>query len=655
MNNPTSTNRRPQGRPGNRNFRGPVNTTPKTKAYTTDKPHFLQRRPAGPDEGLSGALANIESVRNLRGTGIQNGNLSMSHLNPFLVDGPRMKTNSPAIFPEGPVVRIIPMGGSSEVGLNMNAIECGDDIILIDTGIGFGDNERFPGVDYIAPDVSYLEQNKHKIRGLIYTHGHLDHIGAAPYVLPKLGSMPIYSMPLTLALLKNRMQEFEIDEKFSAKIINLDETLTLGCFKLQFFRLNHSMPDVVGLAIDTPMGRIVYCTDWKFDDTPYDGQLSDYAKLAQYGKEGVRLLMTDSLGVMKPGKSISEAEIRKTLMSIFKECQERVIVTAFASTIPRLQYVVDCCEKFDRKLALVGRSMVNNFNICFQLGYLRVPKGLLIEVNEINKMNPSEVCLLCTGSQGEDLAALSRIARDEHDLVKLQGGDSVIFSSRPIEGNENAVNNLVSNLSRKGVNVYNNQIFSTHVGGHACVDDLKLLFALTKPDYLQPMHGDHYIIRKTAELGMNMGIPFEHNLLTQNGRVTEMRSNEVVITDEVVTDGYLLVDGMSVGLVSEVVLEERRQMAGQGTLVLVVTINKQRRLVAGPEIISRGFVYMKSGAELFDIIKEAVRSNFDNLKADPDSKTYFGDIRNEIKKLVADVVYQKTEKQPVIIPVVVQV
>jgi ribonuclease J len=629
----------------------------KTNSLASSNPHFLTRRHHVVDreEGLPAAMKNLESIRNIRGTGVHKGNLAVSHLNPFLISGPLMKTNSPAEFPEGLPVRLIPLGGTNEVGLNMTAIECGDDIIIIDTGIGFGDNEKFPGIDYIAPEVNYLEQNRHKIRGLIYTHGHLDHIGAAPYVLPKLGPIPIFSMPLTLALLKNRMSEFEIEAKFSAKIINLNEVLTLGCFNLQFFRLNHSICDVIGLCIDTPMGRIVYCTDWKFDSTPFDGQISDYGKLAKFGDEGVRLLLTDSLGILKPGSSLSEMDVCRTMFNIFAACQERVIVTSFSTTTARMQFTVDACVKYGRKLALVGRSMINNFNVCFKLGYIKVPPDLIVDIKDIGKLEANKVCILSTGSQGEDLAVLARLARDEHPTLKLQGGDSVIFSSRPIEGNEGAVENLKAGLSRKGVMVYDNREFSLHVGGHACVEDLKLLFALTKPDYLQPIHGDHYIIRKTAELGLKMGIPYEHNLICENGRVTELRAREVVVTEEVVNEGYLLVDGTSVGSVSESVLEERRQMATQGSIVLVITVNKARKIVSGPEIISRGFVYMKNNGELLENLKIEISRSLENLVIDPASKSYFSELRGKIRDIASDYINDKIEKNPMIIPVVVQI
>lgn len=645
----------------NRNSNGPRKEyTPKTNAMALAEPGFVRRSANNVEQNhnttYASILGNLDPVRQVRQTTLYKGNLAADHLNREIFEGPRMKSNASEFYPEdGPVVKFIPIGGSGEVGMNMNVIECGDDIIIIDTGMGFGDSEAFPGVDLIIPDVSYLEANKHKIKALIYTHGHLDHLGAAPYILPKIGPVPIYSLPLTLALLKNRIQEFDIEHKFTAKIIDLKETYEIGCFKIQFFRLNHSINDVVGLSIDTPMGRIVFCTDWKFDFTPYDNILSDYAKLAELGNEGVRLLMTDSLGVLKPGKSISEMQVRSTILDIFKKCEERVIVTAFASTIPRMQFVVDACIKYGRKLTLVGRSMVNNFNICTQLGYIAVPPGLIIDIHDVAKYANNEVCMLMTGSQGEDLAALTRLARDEHNMIRLQAGDSVIFSSRPIEGNESAVERLVASLSRKGVDVYSNLEFTTHVGGHACQDELKLLLALTKPDYLQPLHGDHFIIRKMAELGQTMGIPFEKSLLSENGRVTELRFNEVVVTEEIVNDKYLLVDGHSVGLVSEPVLEERRTMNTQGAVVMVVTINKSKKLVAGPELISRGFVYMKSGKSLFDEIKEDIKNRFDDIKIDSNSPSFFTDLRNALKVIASDIIFEKTEKTPIIIPVVVQV
>jgi ribonuclease J len=630
----------------NRSFggrRGTPNLN-KTAAKASDKAFFVTKKE------VRGTPAHKKFDPNL-----VKGNLAVPGLNPLLNTGPRIATNAAPTYPDGPVVRVIPLGGTNEVGMNMTALECGDDIVLIDTGMGFGGGEKFPGVDYLIPDTEYIEMNRHKIRGLIYTHGHLDHIGAAPYILPKLGSIPIFGMPLSLALLKNRLQEYEMEEKLLAKVVDLDKPLRLGVFSFDFFYLNHSIPDVIGLAIDTPMGRIVYCTDWKFDNTPYDGKLSDYGKLSKLGDGGVRLLLTDSLGILKPGYAMSEKDIAKTVNKIFDQSYGRVIFTTFSTSVARLQHVVDACARTGRKLAVNGRSMVNNFRTYFEMGYIRVPDNLIVDFKDISRLPDDKICLLTTGSQGEDMAALSRMARDEHPTIKLQGGDSVIFSSSQIPGNEDAIQDLVAKLSRKGVDVYKAKEFDLHVSGHACHEDLKLLIALTRPDYLQPIHGDHYMLKAVGKLGQSMGIPFDHNLIGENGRIVELRSSQVVLTEDVITDKYLLVEGTSVGTVSEVVLAERRKMATQGSIVLVLLINKKKQLVGGPEIISRGFVYMKSSGELFDKIKMHVKKEFGIYDVDPGSASYFSDLRSQVRDSVSKMIYKITEKEPMIIPVVVQV
>lgn len=632
----------------------------KTQARTSDQVHYIVRRdenaPHAIDRDAGNSPRKPSRAQEIKAqiSMLNGGNLASPDLNASLFEGPKINTSSAPAFADGPVVRVIPIGGTNEVGMNMTVVECGDDIIIIDTGMGFGGGEKFPGVDYVIPDTEYLEMNKHKIRGLVYTHGHLDHIGAAPYILPKLGPVPIFGMPLSLALLRNRLTDFELDIKFLAKIIDLKKPLKLGCFTLEFFRLNHSIPDVVGIAIHTPMGTIVYCTDWKFDNTPFDGQLSDYSKLAELGEKGVRLLITDSLGILKPGYSISEKDISKTVYKIFEQSQGRVIFTTFSTSISRVQAVIDAAQKHGRKLAVTGRSMINNFRTCFELGYIRVPDGLIVDFQDIHKFEDNKIAILSTGSQGEDAAALSRMARDEHPTLKLQGGDSVIFSSSQIPGNEQSIQDLIAKLSRKGVDVYSPKEFNLHVSGHACHEDLKMMIALTRPDYLQPIHGDHYMIKAVAKLGASMGIPTDHNLIGENGRIVELRPTKVVITEDIVTDSYLLVDGMSVGSVSELVLKERRQMSTQGSIILVLLINKKKELVAGPEIISRGFVYMKNSTQLFDQLKVKVREEFSMVDLDRNSPTYFSELRNYLKKMVSTYIFKVTEKDPIIIPVVVQ-
>jgi ribonuclease J len=638
----------------NNKFRRPLPPARKTFATASDRPTFTTRREEpNTTLGFKGN-AKVSRPRNSL-VSLTGGNLASPTINPILNSGPVLRSSSPTIFNEGPIVRIIPLGGVSEVGMNMTAIECGNDIIVVDAGMGFGGGEKFPGVDYVIPDTSYLEENIDKVRGIIFTHGHLDHIGAAPYILPKLPGVPIFGMPLTLSLLRNRLQEFELPEKIIAKIVKPEQSLILGCFKISFFRLNHSIPDVVGLDIDTPMGKIAYCTDWKFDNTPFDGQISDYAKLANMGAEGVRVLLTDSLGVMRPGYQISEKEIGKTIKKIFEECEGRIIVTAFSTTVSRLQFTIDACVKSGRKLSLIGRSMINNFKTCYELGYIRVPNDLIMDLGDLSKLPADKMCILSTGSQGEDMAALSRMSKDEHDQVRLQGGDSVIFTSSPIPGNEDSVAGLIAKLSRKGVSVYQNKEFSLHVSGHACQEDLKLLFALCKPDYLQPIHGDHYMLRKVGELGAGMGIPFDHCLIGENGRITELRHDEVVLTNEIITDKYLLVDGAGVGAVSEAVLMERRQMSTQGTIVITLLINKRKELIAKPDVVSRGFVYMKTSKDLIDDIKDHISEKFPNLEISPEGTSYFSELRSEIKLMVKNFVFKTIEKDPEIIPVIVQI
>lgn len=634
-----------------RNTSSPTNR--KTDAQPSANPTYLVKKQhvVNREDNLPGA--NHRGSNNKLDARALRGNVEQVSTKGFF--GNPIATNASPTYPSGKPVKVIPIGGVNEVGMNMTAIEYDDDIIIIDTGMGFGGGEKFPGVDYIIPETGYLEENRHKIRGLIYTHGHLDHIGGAPYILPKLGPIPIFGLPLTLGLLKHRLEEFELANKFTMKVIEINRPLRLGAFNIHFFRLNHSIPDNFGMAIDTPMGRILYCTDWKFDNTPFDGQLSDYAKLGQFGDEGVRLLMTDTLGALKPGYSLSEKVIGDTVKQIFGNSQGRILFTTFATTVARMQHVINACALHGRKLALVGRSMLNTFNIAFELGKIKVPSGLLIDIGQINNLPPEKIAVLLTGSQGEDNAALNRIARDEHPQVKLQGGDTVIFSSSAIPGNEGAVQDLMSRIAKRGVDVFNHREFDIHTSGHAAVEDIKMMMALTRPDYVQPIHGEYFMHQKMANIAVAMGIQREHVIIGENGKVLEMRSNEIVLTDNKVTENYLLVDGSGIGAVSEAVLEERRTMSTDGVLIAVVLVNKQKRLVGGPEMISRGFVYMKNSGELFREIEQEARTKFTSFKIDPKSTTYFADLRSNLRKVIGDYIYQKTEKNPMIIPVVVQV
>ncbi|GAB4148071.1 MAG: ribonuclease J [Patescibacteria group bacterium] len=647
-----------RGGRGGRNQRKsnpPTVISPDGYGAHSDSPNYVVRK-AEHQNALADKLQNLAIGAKISKSN-NAGNEHESHINPALIYGQHLQTNSPKNFEQGPVVRLIPLGGVAEVGMNMTILECGDDIVIIDTGFAFG-NEKMPGVDYIIPDISYLEQNRHKIRGLIYTHGHLDHIGGAPYILPKLGDINIYGMPLTLALLKSRLEEFELSNKIRGFLINTDKPLQLGCFKFNFFHLNHSLPDVVGLAIDTPMGRIMYCTDWKFDHYPVDGKPSDYGKIAQYGADGVRLLLSDSTNAMVPGYSLSEKEISKTLIDIFKSRKDgKIVIATFSTLIGKMQQVINSCEVTNRKLVVLGRSMINNFNIATQLGYLRVPKGMVIMDNEIGKYHPSEVAIITTGSQGEDNAGLAKMARNEHPTVKLEAGDMVMLSNSVIPGNEADVAHLTSMISRLGVDVINNKMFDIHSGGHAKQEDLKMMIALCKPDYFQPIHGEHFMLVKHGELAQSLGVPKDHILISDNGRVTELNGHELVLKEDKVTENYVLVDGTGVGDVSIEVINDRQLLAKEGVLVIVMTINKKKELVGNPEIISRGFVYMKSAGDLIANIKSHITTNFDSDIApfNASASEYWSTLRSNLKRSVSNYIFKKTEKEPMILPVVVQV
>jgi ribonuclease J len=651
-------NRRQNGRPNQRRNQGggmPI-LSPDGLSASNDTPHYVTRKDGVEHEVMAEKLQKLAiGVRMSKANNL--GNENDSHVNKALVHGQSLESYSPKKFDGQKTVRLIPLGGVAEVGMNMTLLEYGDDIIIIDTGFAFG-NEKMPGVDYIIPDTSYLEQNRHKIRGLVYTHGHLDHIGAAPYVLPKLGDINIYGMPLTLALLKSRLEEFELNNKIRGFLINPDKPLQLGVFKLQFFRLNHSLPDVVGLCIDTPMGRIMYCTDWKFDHYPVDGKPSEYGKIAQYGSEGVRLLLSDSTNSLVPGYSLSEKEISKTLIDIFKSRKEgKIVIATFSTLIGKMQQVINACEITNRKLVIMGRSMVNNFNISIQLGYLRVPKGMVILDSEIGRYDPREVAIITTGSQGEDNAALAKMARGEHPTVKLEAGDMVMLSNSVIPGNENDVAHLTSTISRLGVDVINNKMFDIHSGGHAKQEDLKMMIALCRPDYFQPIHGEHFMLVKHGELAEGIGVAKDHILISDNGRVTELASTGVHLLEDKVTEKFVLVDGTGVGDVSSEVINDRQMLSKEGVLVVVMTIDKKRQLVGNPEIISRGFVYMKSAGDLVSSIKSYVSENFESdiQPIASNSSDYWSTLRNNLKRNVSNFIYKKTEKEPMILPVVVQI
>ncbi len=553
-------------------------------------------------------------------------------------------------------LRIIPMGGVEEVGENMTALEFGDDLLIIDMGLAFPD-ETMPGIDYIIPDTKWLEENKRRIRGVIITHGHLDHIGAIPYILPKLGDPPVYTMALTAAFVKKRLEEFGLIGRSKINVLTKDDVLSLGNFKIRFFRTNHSIPDGMGLCITTPVGQIVYATDWKFDHTPVDGKPTEFDKIAKFGAEGVLLLMSDSTNATKPGYCISERELGITIDRTFAEIKGRIIFANFSTSITRIQQVFDAAAKYNRKVIVTGRSMVNNIEIALSLGYLKIQPKIIIKSEQAKKFPDNQVLILTTGAQGEDAAGLARIARGDHKTVKIKKGDTTIVSASPIPGNERAISVMLSNLTRLGSHVIYNKTLDIHTSGHAQQEELKLMIALVKPKYFMPIHGEHHMIVAHAELAKTMGIPESQIFTLDNGQILEIntaREAKIVVDPKIVT-GYVFIDGLGIGDVGEVVIRDRQVMAQDGMFVIIMTLDRRTgKLINQPDIISRGFIYMKGNDDLIREVKHEVRKLVES-KGKEKLEPNWAYLRNVIRDEVGEYLYQKTERRPMILPVVIEI
>ena len=550
-------------------------------------------------------------------------------------------------------LRIIPMGGVEEIGENMTVFEYGDDIIIIDMGLAFPD-ENMPGIDYIIPDTTWLEQNKKRIRGVIITHGHLDHIGGIPYILPKLGDPPIYTMPLTAGLIKKRLEEFQLLGRSRINTFGPDDILKLGAFTIRFFRINHNIPDGVGLAISTPVGMVVYVTDWKFDHTPVDDRPTEFDKIAKYGAEGVLMLMSDSTNATKPGYSTSERELGETIDRIFQNAEGRIVFATFSTLISRIQQVFNSAMKYNRKVIVVGRSMISNIEIAMSLGYLKIQPKLIIKTEQAKKFPDNQIVILTTGSQGEESAALSRISRGEHKTIKIKKGDTAVVSSSPIPGNERAISSVLSNLTREGAKVLYYQNLDIHTSGHAKQEDLKLMIALTKPKYFMPIHGEHFMLVTHGELAKLLRVPDENVFILDNGEAVEVNSQQIAKkVDPHIPTGYMFIDGLGVGDVGEVVIRDRQLMAQDGMLVIIMTIDRKTgKLVNQPDIISRGFIYMKGSDELIREVKHEARKIVEGKGKGEANFTF---IRQAVRDQIGEYLYQKTERKPMILPVIIEV
>ncbi|MFH1720386.1 MAG: ribonuclease J [Patescibacteria group bacterium] len=552
-------------------------------------------------------------------------------------------------------LRIIPLGGLDEVGKNMTVFEYGDDIIVVDMGFQFPEEDML-GVDYVIPDISYLEGKKKNIRAVIITHGHMDHIGGIPYILPKLGMPKVFATKLTRGLIERRLDEFELTKMANLNTINPEETLRFGPFTLNFFRVAHSIPDGVGISIDTPHGRIIHTGDFKFDPEPAGStQRTDIRKLQKLCQKPILALLSDSTNSLSPGTTISEKEVGRNLEDIIRKTPKRLIIASFSSLIGRIQQIIDYAQKYKRTVFVSGRSMIENMAIAEKLGYLKIPKRLVFDIRRTKKHPGNDSIILTTGSQGEAVSALTRIAMSEHPHVKLKEGDTVILSSSPIIGNERAIFTVINNLCMLGARVIHSAIMDVHTSGHAKQDDLTRMIKLVKPKYLVPIHGEYFMRKGHAELGSRMGIKNENILLIQNGDVLEIFAGKVEKSQEKVETNYIVIDGLGEGDVDSLVISDRQKMAENGVLIILLTVDgKTKKLLQKPSIISRGFVYLKESQEVEKEVGVKAERAYRNI-IEKKKGVKRGEIKKYVRGSVEKYTHQKLERKPLIIPVIDEV
>ncbi len=551
------------------------------------------------------------------------------------------------------VLRVIPLGGLEEVGANMMAYEFGNDIIIVDCGFAFPD-ETTPGIDYIIPETKYLEDRKDKIRAMFITHGHMDHIGAIPYLLAKLGDPPIYTMTLSAGMIHKRLEEFNLQGRVKLNAMSVDDTVSVGNFQVKFFAVNHNIPDSVGLSINTPIGQVVHTGDWKFDHTPINERVAEFHKIAAFGSQGVLALMSDSTNAQKPGYCLSEREIGTSIERIFADAKGRIIFASFSGLIARIQQTLDFAAKHNRKVIVTGRSMVNTLETALSLGYLKIQPKIIIKSEQASKFPDSQILVLTTGAQGEEASQLARMSRGEHRSIKIKKGDTVVISASPIPGNERSIVAVLDNLTRQGANVIYNKLLDIHTSGHAQQEELKLMMQLTKPKYFVPIHGEHHMLVAHSKLAQSIGITEDRSFVLSNGSVLEFNANgEARVLNEQVESGYVFVDGLGVGDVGEVVIRDRQVMAQDGMFVIISTVDRHNnKLVNPPEILSRGFVYMKNNDELLREVKHEIRKMIESTK---NTEANYADLRQQIRDSVGEYLFQKTQRRPMILPVIIEV
>ncbi len=555
-------------------------------------------------------------------------------------------------------LRVIPLGGAGEVGRNCWALEYDDHILILDMGVMFPDAEML-GVDLILPDVTYLQERKATIHGVFITHGHEDHIGAIPYLLPMIGFPPLYATPLTLGLIQPKLKEHKLLDKVQRNEIAAGGKYTVGPFTIEPFHIAHSIPDAVAFGITTPAGLVVYLTDWKFDHTPVDNWPTDVAKMAELGRRNPMLLLTDCVHAEFPGVTPSEREVARAFDSIFTVAQGRVLVATFASNISRVQQVIDAAYAYERKVVPMGRSMENNVRIALEMGYLKAPEGVMIRATDMGRYPDDQIAIVCTGSQGEPMAALARMANRDYQHLKIQAGDTVVLSATPIPGNEVSVSRVIDNLFRLGAEVVYGAASKVHVSGHASQEELKMALSLLRPQYVIPFHGDYRHMAIYQKLAMSMAWPADHVILAETGMMMEFSQDygEIIGTAPV---GMIYVDGTAIGGdVTNAVVRDRQLLAKDGILMVIVSVDRATgQIVAGPDMISRGIAQLRQSTDLLDVAKQRVRESLEarsNGSADSPNGADMSFIQRKIKEVAGEYLYQKTRRRPMILPVVMEV
>ena len=551
---------------------------------------------------------------------------------------------------ENEKLRVIPLGGLEQIGMNMTAFCYGDSIIVVDCGMAFPDADM-PGVDLVIPDVSFLEENIDKVKGFFITHGHEDHIGAIPYVLRKI-NVPIYATKLTMGIIDHKLEEHHMEDTVRRKIVKYGSIINSGDFRVEFIRTNHSIQDAAALAIYTPVGTIVHTGDFKVDYTPVFGDAIDLQRFAEIGKKGVLALMSDSTNAERPGFTQSEKTVGATFDNIFAEnTKTRIIVATFASNVDRVQQIINSAYKFDRKVVVEGRSMVNIISTAIDLGYIDIPENTLINIEELKNYPDDKTVLITTGSQGESMAALSRMAGGIHKRIQIKPNDMVIFSSHPIPGNEKAVSNVINELYRKGANVIFQDV---HVSGHACQEELKLIYSLVNPKYCIPVHGEYKHLMAAKRIVESLGYDSKHIFILSSGDVLEFNDDKKAKINGKVQTGAIMVDGLGVGDVGNVVLRDRQKLSEDGIIIVALTLESgSGRVLSGPDIVSRGFVYVRDSEDLMDEARKVLRTTLDRIEKNHVRE--WPKIKNELKSDLSDFVWKKTQRRPMILPIIMEV